>query len=171
MSVVWPLRYPLTGSLTLRSATAQVLTRIADETGELVVLSATDGVPVELVLDGDVAVGGAGTARRDGATTVVTLDVPPGPETVVDLPGVRVLVLDEATANRLYRLDVGGRERLVLSDVPVYALDGRLVAHPDTASWSVSLFPAPTTSPAVRARAEPGTVSSRARTRCGAPGP
>lgn len=143
VSVVWPLRYPLTGSLTLRSATAAVLTRIADETGEVVVLTATDGVPVELVLEGHVVVGGAGTARRDGSGTVVTLDVPPGPEAVVDLPGVRVLVLDEATADRLYRLDVGGRERLVLSDVPVYALDGRLVAHPDVESASISLFPAP----------------------------
>ncbi|KQR12250.1 hypothetical protein ASF78_13995 [Cellulomonas sp. Leaf334] len=143
ISVVWPLRYPLTGSLTLRSATAGILTRIADAAGEVVVLTATDGVPVELVLEGDVAVGGAGTARRDRAHTVVTLDVPPGPETVVDLPGVRVMVVDEATADRLYRLDLGGRERLVLSDVPVYALDGRLVAHPDVESASISLFPAP----------------------------
>lgn len=161
-SVVWPLRYPLTGSLTLRSATAQVLTRIADDAGEVVVLTATDGVPVELVLDGDVAVGGAGTAHRAGTGTVVTLDVPPGPDTVVDLPGVRVLVVDEATANRLYRLDVGGRERLVLSDVPVYALDGRLVAHPDVESASISLFPAPTA--LTGDRVGPGAPSSLWRT-------
>src|SRR5699024_10271436 len=54
VSVAWPLRYPLTGDLLLRSATVQVLTRITDDQGEILVVSATAGVPVELVLDGQV---------------------------------------------------------------------------------------------------------------------
>lgn len=144
VSVAWPLRYPLTDSLQLRSATAQIVTRLTIGDRELVVLSATPGIPVELVLDGDVPVGGAGSATETEGATVVHLDVEPGPETVVDLPGVRVLVLDEATANRLYRLDVGGQDRLVLSDMPIYSIDGELIAHPVSARGSISLLPAPT---------------------------
>ncbi|PUB32315.1 glycosyl hydrolase family 35 [Promicromonospora sp. AC04] len=143
LSLAWPLRYPLTDDLVLRSATARLVTRIADAAGEIVVLSATDGVPVELVLDGDVDVRGAGTARRDGGHTVVDLTDTPGPDTVVELPGVRVLVVDEETVNRLYRLEIAGRDRLVLSGAPVYGIDGGLVAHPDTESVTMSLLPAP----------------------------
>ncbi|MCK9795437.1 beta-galactosidase [Isoptericola sp. 4D.3] len=147
VSVAWPVRYPLADGLVLRSATAQVLTRIAadgtDGAREVVVLVATDGVPVELVLDGDVAAAGPVTARRENGTTVLDLIVPPGPGTVVGLPGVDVLVLDDATANRLYRLDVFGRDRLVLSDAPVYSLDGALVVHTGAPATTVSLLPAP----------------------------
>ncbi|MEV4014637.1 beta-galactosidase [Nonomuraea angiospora] len=139
VSLVWPLRYPLAPGLVLRSATAQLVTRITGEDGDLVVLCATDGVPVELVLDGDVQVGGA---RSAGDTTVVDV-AEPGPECVVDLPGARVLVLDEASANRLYRLEVAGRERLVLSDAPVYALDGALVLQSEAERCTVALLPAP----------------------------
>ncbi|SKC42659.1 beta-galactosidase [Krasilnikoviella flava] len=149
VSVAWPLRYPLADGLVLRSATAQLLTRIdgADgpdaDGGEVVVLVATDGVPVELVLEGDVDATGPVEARAEDGATVLDLAAEPGADTVVGLPGARVLVLDEATANRLYRLDVGGRERLVLSDVPVQALDGALVVHTEAPHATVSLLPAP----------------------------
>ncbi|MGW6504892.1 hypothetical protein ACWF7W_56525, partial [Nonomuraea angiospora] len=139
VSLVWPLRYRLAPGLVLRSATAQLLTRITDEDGDLVVLCATGVVPVELVLDGDVRVDGA---RSLGDATVVDV-AEPGPECVVDLPGARILVLDEASANRLYRLEVAGRERLVLSDAPVYALDGALVLHSEAERCAVALLPAP----------------------------
>jgi len=113
----------------------------------VVVLAATDGVDVELVLDGAVEVGGAAMGQRTGGgmgadSTVVTLTEPPGPRCVVDLPGVRVLVLDDASASRLYRLDVAGRERLVLADAPVYAEDGALVVHTTGPETTVSLLPA-----------------------------
>lgn len=158
VSVAWPLRYALAEGLVLRSATAQVLARLDD----VVVLAATDGVAVELVLeglssDGEVSVSGAGSAApgEDGRSTVVTLTRPPGPGCVVDLrgradlrggaggPGVRVVVLDDTSASSLYRLEVAGRQRLVLSDVPVYALDGDLVLHTDAPQATVSVLPAP----------------------------
>ncbi|NOV95542.1 beta-galactosidase [Isoptericola halotolerans] len=137
VSVAWPLRYPLADGVVLRSATAQLVTRLDD----VVVLAATEGVPVELVLDGEVAVGGPVTTRAADGATVVTLDVPPGPGTVVELPGVRVMVLDDVTADRLYRLELAGRERLALADAPVYALDGELVVHGDRPQAEVSLLP------------------------------
>jgi len=160
VSVAWPLRYPLGEGLVLRSATAQLLTRI-DGAGvgtgvggaarEVVVLVATDGVPVELVLerDGDGEVGASGpvAARAEDGATVLDLVGEPGPETVIRLRGrsgeVDVLVLDEGSANRLYRLDVGGRERLVLADAPVHALDGGLVVHTEEPAVTVSMLPAP----------------------------
>lgn len=186
-SLAWPLRYPLTPDLTLRSATAQLLTRIGTEEGsagtggDIVVLAATDGVPVEIaveglpaesphggttferVLDGlrgeDHPGGIAGGPAPDGAPderplgsgsgepaldgTIVPLPGPPGPDCLIPLPGVRLLVLDEASANRLYKLDLAGRERLVLADAPVYAERGDLVAHPETARVAVAVLPAP----------------------------
>ena len=143
ISVAWPLRYPLTDGVVLRSATAQLVTRIELDGGELVVLAATDGIPVELVLEGQVPVGGAGDTRAVDGATVVDLTQAPGPSTVVELPGVWVLVLDEATANELYRLELGGRERLVLSDVPASALEGSLVLHTSQEVASVAVLPAP----------------------------
>ncbi|MQM26033.1 beta-galactosidase [Glycomyces albidus] len=136
VSVAWPLRYALTEGLELRSATAQLLTRMDD----LVVLAATDGVPVEIVL---------------GDGTIVDLPVPPGPECFVDLDGVRLLILDDASANRLYKLPFAGRDRLVLADAPVYAEDGDLVVHPDAEHTAIAILPAPDGLEARGARLEP----------------
>jgi hypothetical protein len=145
VSLVWPLRFPLAPAVELRSATAQLITRITDDDGELLVLAATDGIPVELVIDGQIEVGGAGRGRpRDGATAVEPV-APPGPACVIRLPGVRVLVLDEASANRLYRLSLAGRERLILSDNPLYAEHGDLVLRADADRCSISVLPPPDT--------------------------
>ncbi|MEG3616386.1 beta-galactosidase [Isoptericola haloaureus] len=122
VSVVWPVRYPLTEALVLRSATAALLTRLEEggpDGTPLVVLTATDGVPVELVLEGEVPVAGPVAAGTLDGGTVVTLTTAPGPGTTVDLPGVRLLVLDEASADQVYRFELGGRPRLLLSDVPL----------------------------------------------------
>ncbi|MDA1361018.1 beta-galactosidase [Glycomyces luteolus] len=127
-SLVWPLRYALTPALELRSATAQVITRLADEDGEVVVLAATEGIPVEIVL---------------GDGSIVGLPGPPGPDCLVQLAGVRLLVLDEASANRLYRLPIAGRDRLVLADAPVHAEAGDLVVQPETPGVTVAVWPAP----------------------------
>ncbi|MEU5873550.1 beta-galactosidase [Glycomyces sp. NPDC047369] len=124
ISVAWPLRYALTDTLELRSATAQLVTRLDD----LVVFAATDGIPVELVL---------------GDGTIVELPSAPGPECFIDLDGVRLLILDDASANRLYRLPFAGRDRLVLADAPVYAEDGDLVVHTEQEEVALAMLPAP----------------------------
>ncbi|MEU6250278.1 beta-galactosidase [Glycomyces sp. NPDC047010] len=171
-SLAWPLRYPLTDALELRSATAQLLTRfpltnpaasgggtaeggtyaatvpattdIPAGTGggppaldapdvsvgarDLVVFAAIDGVPVELVL---------------GDGTPVELPGSPGPDCFIDLDGVRLLVLDEASANRLYRLRLAGRDRLVLADAPVYADGNDLVVHSDRERVNLAILYGP----------------------------
>ncbi|MFC6474862.1 beta-galactosidase [Glycomyces mayteni] len=131
-SLVWPLRYPLTDALELQSATVQLLTRIPlpEGGGDLVVFAATDGVPVELVL---------------GDGTTADLPGPPGPDCFIDLDGVRLLVLDDASANRLYRLHVAGRARLVLADAPVYADGDDLVVHADRERVDLAILSGPPT--------------------------
>src|SRR5699024_9115467 len=60
------------------------------------------------------------------------------------LPDLDVLVLDEQSANRLYRLPLAGRDHLLLSDAPVYLTpDGQLVLHPGQERSRLSLLPAP----------------------------
>lgn len=143
VSLVWPLRYPLAPGVSLRSATARVLARVTVDDREVVVLGAYDGIPVELVLDGHHEVGGAGVAvHRDGAT-VVSLSAPAGPTCIVELTDARIIVLDQESIGRLYLLEVDGRERLVLSTAPVYALDGELVVQTESPHVSVSVLPAP----------------------------
>ncbi|WP_084079533.1 beta-galactosidase [Demequina sp. NBRC 110057] len=141
--VAWPVNLPLARH-TLRSATAQVLTRLTlDDGDELVVLTATDGVPVELVVAGPAAVTGPATVTTHGGHTVVRLTADPSDTTIVDLDGTRLLILDEATANRAYVLDVLGRERLILADQPVTASAGHLVIHPTEPEAHLAILPAP----------------------------
>jgi beta-galactosidase len=127
-SLAWPLRYPLTPDLELRSATAQLVTRISDDEGDIVVLAATEAIPVEIIL---------------GDGTTVELPASPGPRCLIELSGVRLLVLDEMSANRLYRLHIASRDRLVLADAPVYAVDGDLIVQSEQSKATVALLPAP----------------------------
>jgi beta-galactosidase len=143
VSLVWPLRYPLAPGVALRSATARVLARVTVDDREVVVLGAYDGIPVELVLDGDHLVGGAGVAvHREGAT-IISLAEPAGPTCAVELTNARVIVLDQASTDWLYLLEVDGRERLVLSSAPLYAVDGELVVQTESPDITVSFLPAP----------------------------
>lgn len=144
VSLVWPLRYPLAPGVELRSATAQLLTRIDDEHGGLVVLAASRGIPPELVLEGDVPVAGAGVGVYDAGSdsTVVRIEEC-GPNCLVSLPGIRLIILDEDSADRLYRVHLAGRDRLALSDVPVSVHDDTLVVHSEAKTAVLSLFPGP----------------------------
>lgn len=139
-SLVWPIRHPLTPDLELRSATAQLITRLDDEDGDLVVFAATSGIPVEFVL---------------GDGSIVELPSEPGPECLVQLEGVRLLVLDEASADRLYRLHIDGRDRLVLSDAPVFAANGDLVVQSEDSTVTVAVRPAPESFTALGADLDP----------------
>lgn len=123
----WPLRLPLTPEVTLRSATAQMVARVPREgADDVVVLCASEGVPAELVLEGRVSVDGPVRTRvheeGDGPITVVTPAGAPGLDCLIRLPGVEVLLLDEAAADQLYLLEVGGRRRLLFSEDPLHVL-------------------------------------------------
>ena len=149
VSVAWPLRYPLTDDLTLRSATAELLTRF-DGGEPLVVFVATDGVAPEFVFDGSPAVDGPVTAEAVDGGVRLRPTVAPGAGCRFDVDGVTLLVLDEAAADQAYRLPVAGRDRLILSEVPVRATPDGLVAHCEQASFRLAVWPptAPPRSPA-----------------------
>ncbi|WP_300342198.1 beta-galactosidase [Nesterenkonia sp.] len=125
VSAAWPLRCRLSDEVTLRYATAQLVTRIAAEDrdspskADLVVLCASSGVPAELVIED-------GTAAGER----VDLPGPPGRDCLIRLPGVELLVVDEATADQLYVLGPTGHRRIEFFDEPVWqdpqAADGGL---------------------------------------------
>lgn len=124
---VWPLRLPLTPEITLRSATAQMVTRIPQEGAhDVVVLCASEGVPAELVLEGRVEAEGPVRTRvheeDEGLITVITPAEGPGQNCLIRLPGVEVLLLDEAAADQLYVMELGGRRRLLFSEEPLHVL-------------------------------------------------
>ncbi|QIK72786.1 hypothetical protein G7070_11525 [Propioniciclava coleopterorum] len=137
VAVAWPLRLPLAPGVTLRSATAQLLARVSDAEGDLVVLGATDGVPVEVVLEGDVPVQGAASRPADGATVV---EPEPGPACLLGLPGVRVLVLDQASADRLWLLPLAGAPTLLLADAALSVRDGALVVRTEAPTTRLSVW-------------------------------
>ncbi|MEJ3655063.1 beta-galactosidase [Actinomycetes bacterium KLBMP 9759] len=117
----WPFRFELPGGVVLEWASAQLVAVLDD----LVVLTQTASVPVELAfagpIDGDIGGGdigggdiGGGQALGDG---VVRVRVPqPGRDAVVHAGGLRFLVLDEASALALTIGELWGRRRLVIGD-------------------------------------------------------
>lgn len=144
ISVAWPFMFPLGSGLTLRSATALILTKVTDHQGEICVLVATAGVPVELVIAGVHAVSGSGVGQVVEGNTVVELTEAPGAQTLVELSGYRLLILDEETANKTYRFDLAGQHRLVVSSEPLY-LNGTelqdLIIHPHSNNVEISVLP------------------------------
>lgn len=148
VSVAWPLRFPVTADLTIRSATAQVLTTIADDSVTTLLLVATPGVPVEIVLEGEQLVTGDASTRIVDGATVVELTKEPSLNTVIETPDARIIVLDDATANTVYKLEIAGRERLISSTAPVYETPAGaeiqgLVLHTDTPEVTLNILPAP----------------------------
>ncbi|MEU9185951.1 beta-galactosidase [Streptomyces sp. NPDC048484] len=118
----WPLRLDV-GGLRLDWATAQPVCTVDDDGRTVLVLAATDGIPVELALDArlltSVAVPSGTCATLEGRVLVTGLR--PGTDALVEVDmadGARVglLVLDATTARTAYRGVAWGAERLVLCD-------------------------------------------------------
>lgn len=129
ISTVWPLNFSLPAGLTLISATAEVITRAADAEGDLLILCVRDGIPAELVLNRRVPVSGPAQFLYEAGAAVVVPTVPPGKDCLIQLGQARILLLDEATADQLYRLRRGDRDELLLSAQPVWVGDDVLVTE------------------------------------------
>ncbi|GAB3194379.1 hypothetical protein GCM10027061_28950 [Nesterenkonia suensis] len=153
LSTVWPLNLPLSAEVRLVSATAELLTRTGrgGEEGDVVVLTARRGVPVQLLLAGAVQIAGpCRSTRTDDGDTSVVLTADPGPQTLLTCGDARLLILDEATADQVAMLPVDGVERLVRSSVPVHggpagtassgAVGTQLVVHTDEPEAEVDLW-------------------------------
>ncbi|MER5431227.1 beta-galactosidase [Streptomyces sp. NPDC002588] len=121
----WPLRLKVAG-LRLDWATAQpVCTVTGTDGGTVLVLAATEGVPVELALDARTVRTGRPSRVPDEAVTrtvndrILVTGLRPGTEALVETEttdGTRVslLILDARTARTAYRGTAWGARRLIL---------------------------------------------------------
>lgn len=111
---VWPLRqmYPDVPALTV---TAQPITQITDGDRTVVLFAASEGIDVELQVEGvdAVAISGAEVRLQDGVVHAVP-SVPPGLDCEVGIGDTTLVFLDRATAESVWRGDVAGRDTVIL---------------------------------------------------------
>ena len=127
-SFILPFNLPVGDGAHLTYATAQPVTAVDDGDTRYLVFAAIPGVPPVLAFDGDglkvePAAGGTVTTDADGRRVVTGLTPGTGvAATVTTAAGgrLKVVLLDDADSLRLYKLDVAGRPRLLLtSAVPL----------------------------------------------------
>lgn len=128
---VWPVRRPF-GSVAAVSATAQPITEIGDGAQTVVVLAATEGIPVELELETTAVVEGASRSTAGGRWRP---DRAPGIDCVVTVGGTRFVILDDASASRLWRVEVAGEPVLVLFEGGV-TVDGQRIVLERWSAWA-----------------------------------
>ncbi len=144
---VWPINLDLDGA-NLAWASAQPLTRLEDADGPVYVFSATKGVPVEMAFSADVEVTLNGKRLKAAGGRVVTPSLTPEGvrELAVRVPGgkrVRIVLISAEQARQAYLLPFGGKERLVLSEDPIFADDGGWsVRSKVDAGFRLSVLPA-----------------------------
>ncbi|MBB2947307.1 hypothetical protein FB565_007075 [Actinoplanes lutulentus] len=131
---VWPLNQQV-GPVSIVTATAQPLCDLTVGGVPTAVLSASAGIPVELVLDAATVatVEGPATVERDGEWIVVT-GIEPGPAAWLRVTGsdgssVAILLLDEASALQATHGELWGTDRLVISAMPVVLDEGTAVVY------------------------------------------
>ncbi|MET8974364.1 beta-galactosidase [Streptomyces sp. NPDC004539] len=150
----WPFRMEF-GGLRVEWATAQPVCTVQDGDRTVLVLAATEGVPVEVALGAGVEVNAVpegaetGPAFEDGSGVLVT-GIRPGTAARIGTGmGTDLLVLDAATARTAYKGYAWGTERLVLSTEGVVfdthrdevRLHGRTPGSRESVSFAV--LPAP----------------------------
>ncbi|MDT0268691.1 beta-galactosidase [Streptomyces sp. DSM 44915] len=110
----WPLRQPF-GTIPALTVTAQPITRIDTAAGPVVLFAATEGMPVELQLEGVAAADVRGAdVREAGGTLIAVPRAAPGLGTEVTVAGTTLVFLDPATADAVWQGDIDGRESVVL---------------------------------------------------------
>ncbi|MDP3951954.1 beta-galactosidase [Microbacterium sp.] len=110
----WPLRQPF-GSVRAVTATAQPVTEITVESGTVVLLAATAGVPVEIRFEGVDAgdVRGGRVRERDGVV-IVTPTHEPGLDCEVVVGDTTFVILDSETADAVWKGEIDGRSSIVI---------------------------------------------------------
>ncbi len=110
----WPLRQRL-GTIDAVSATAQPITEVTTSAGTVVLLAAAPGVPVELQVEGVDAsrVRGGHAVGREGITLVRPLR-DPGLDCIVEIDHTTFVILDERTADAVWKGEIDGAERILI---------------------------------------------------------
>ncbi|WP_181164260.1 beta-galactosidase [Microbacterium foliorum] len=114
-SFFWPIRQPL-GDLSAVSATAQPITEIRVGDHDVVFLAASDGIEVEIQLDGGEppVVRGASAAVSEQGRLVIRPDSAPGVDCRVQVGRTTFVILDSGTADTVWRGPVNGIDSVVI---------------------------------------------------------
>jgi beta-galactosidase len=143
-SFVWPVNLDLDG-VRLAWATAQPVTRLEDRDGPIHVLLATQPGPVELAFGAGAAAVSVPTRRDAGGRLIAHVSPGAGRYVTIrkaDSTTVRLLLLDQASAGRIWVGEAGGRRRLVLSDASVvFGRDGIVLSQRGDGAFRVSVWP------------------------------
>lgn len=111
---VWPLRQPY-GTIPALTVTAQPITEIRTDEGTVVLFAATDGIDVELQLEGvDPSTVSGAEVRVEGDVVVATPDGAPGLDCEVTVGSTTIVFLDRAVAESVWRGEVDGRDTVIL---------------------------------------------------------
>lgn len=119
---IWPVNLP-TAAARIDWASVQPLTRIDTAEGPLTVFAATTGVRASMAIRATSVKATKGTVRRKGQGWIVD-DITPGTDAVIAVQGEggkteRFLVLGQDQARQLWRLEIGGKPHLLLTDTDV----------------------------------------------------
>jgi hypothetical protein len=120
MVSIWPFNFDLEGLL-LKYATAQPLCRVDTPHGPCWVFFAQAGVPAEFAFDAGSIAGVEGSGRQVREAGTLRLEnLKPGPGCLLRVTphvgqAVNILLLDEAGARHLYKANLWGQERIILS--------------------------------------------------------
>jgi len=144
----WPVNLAL-GRSVLRYATAQLICKLAD--ANTYVFFAVPGIPPEFAFEeknGDAIEASEARVERSAGLVFVG-HVNPGTGSAIRLRGrngeaAQIVVLSPQQAQSLWKLTLGGKERLILSAAQVYADGDKLVLLASNASeLKAAFFPAP----------------------------
>lgn len=145
---IWPMALKLAAG-TLEYATAQVVARLSDPTGETLILAATPGVPVILAINTEkgTQVTSRVTAFRSVPGGIIAQNIAPSLDPAVTIrsaAGVttRFLILDEVTSLRATKLSLAGSDHLVLTPGAAWVEDRKLhIESEGREAVEVSIYP------------------------------
>ncbi|MCU1406284.1 MAG: hypothetical protein JWQ43_2587 [Glaciihabitans sp.] len=122
---LWPMNQSY-GDIPSLTATVQPITELDGPVGRVALFAAIAGIPVEFHLAGrdraDVA--GPVTIEDTEHGLLVRLTAEPGPDTVVTVGSTSLVILDPASASRLWRGSVAGVDTLLVWDESLIFDDG-----------------------------------------------
>ncbi|MGA2753236.1 MAG: beta-galactosidase [Terracidiphilus sp.] len=132
---IWPFNLRL-GDITLRYSTAQLFTRLENSGVETVYFEALPGIPPEFAFDASTvrtAKASSGETTRNSGVLYVS-GIKPGIESSIDLissrgNSVRLVVLGAQEAEDAWKVHLGGRDRLLITDQDFLADPDAQAAH------------------------------------------